>query len=348
MKLFSKTISPNGRIRIYFLKYKIFSFRSTFNYFYMWLLSYKALLKYQTFISDFIKNKYFYENFDKQNLLKNLDPDSLKAITPVLAKYEYLASGGTCYEFLCDPEITAYNNTVAATFYHSIKTESMGEETVYRYKDYILPINLFETSVFIDEHGLKKVNTSRVHTDDTIIDAGCFIADSALIFRKYFPHNPIVSFEATNENYQLAQKTVTFNALQNITIENIALGDKEGEIYINTYSGGATKTSEQKNSDSAQKCPLTTLDTYVKKHNIKKVGLIKVDIEGAEQAFLRGALETIKRDRPVMLLSIYHNYSDLLHIKPYIESLDLKYTLSIHKPADTLFTEILLICEPNE
>lgn len=356
MKLFKKIISPNGRTRIYFLNHKIFSYRSESKYYFRLLLSsyenllssHNNLLKYKKFVTEFIKNKYFYEHFDKPALLKDLDTESLKIITSVLSKYEYLANGGTHEEFLYDAEMISHQNTVVADFYRGMQIKQQANSGIYICNNMKLPINHFETSVFVDEHGLKKVNTSFIDKGDTIIDVGCFIADSVLIFRKYFPHNPIISFEASNENYQLAQKTAQLNDLQNVTLEKLALGDKEGEIYINTFLGAATKTSEQKDSGQVEVCSLTTLDNYVKKHNIKKVGLIKVDIEGAEQAFLHGALETIKRDRPVMLLSIYHNYSDLMHIKPYIESLNLNYKLSIHKPLDILFTEILLICEPNQ
>lgn len=353
MKLFRQEISPNGRTRIYFFNHKIFSYRSRLNYLY-----YHVRNKLQTdyrwtsfrkyIVADFIANKYFYENFDKPALLKNLDTESLKNITSVLSKYEYLANGGTYWDFLSDTELTTYHNTTLANFFHSIQTKLQDNQYIYIYKDFKLPIYHIEPSVFLDEHGLRKVNTSLVHNEDTIIDAGCFIADSVLIFRKYFPHNHIISFEAAKENYRLAQKTLQLNNIQNVTLENTALGDREGEIYINEYGESATQTLEQKYSDNAIRCPLTTLDNYVKQHNIKKVGFIKVDIEGAEQSFLHGALETIKRDRPIMLISIYHNYSDLVHIKPYIESLNLNYKLSIHKPIECMFSEILLICEPND
>jgi len=46
------------------------------------------------------------------------------------------------------------------------------------------------------------------------------------------------------------------------------------------------------------------LDDYVNEHGLERVDLIKLDIEGAEWFALRGAVETIRRWRPTLLLEI--------------------------------------------
>ena len=77
-----------------------------------------------------------------------------------------------------------------------------------------------------------------------------------------------------------------------------------------------------------------------------EVGLIKVDIEGAEQDFLAGARKTIEKHKPVLLMSIYHNADDFFDIKPIIESWNLGYKFRIHKPVDySVSREVLLIAE---
>lgn len=88
-----------------------------------------------------------------------------------------------------------------------------------------------------------------------------------------------------------------------------------------------------------------TLDHYMEGKDLD-IGLIKVDIEGAEQLFLEGARKTIERQKPVLLMSIYHNADDFFNIKPMIESWDLGYKFRIHKPVDySVSREVLLICE---
>lgn len=97
-----------------------------------------------------------------------------------------------------------------------------------------------------------------------------------------------------------------------------------------------------------EKCPVVAIDDFVAEHGIR-VGLIKVDIEGAEQSFLRGAKKTICEQKPILLISIYHNVSDFLDIKPMIESWNLGYKFKIFKPVmGTVSSETVLICEqPN-
>nr|WP_152655876.1 FkbM family methyltransferase [Brachyspira hyodysenteriae] len=77
-----------------------------------------------------------------------------------------------------------------------------------------------------------------------------------------------------------------------------------------------------------------------------KVGLIKTDLEGFEQPFLRGALNTIKKQKPILIISIYHNYNDFFDIKPMIEELNLGYKFKIAKSNDfELIRETKLIAE---
>ena len=91
---------------------------------------------------------------------------------------------------------------------------------------------------------------------------------------------------------------------------------------------------------------MVTLDSYVKENNIE-VGLIKTDLEGFEQPFLRGAIETIKEQKPVLIISIYHNYSDFFEIKPMLENLNLGYKFKIIEPKalESAIVSTLLLAE---
>lgn len=340
MNFFQKVRYRDGKRKIFLFGKKILSYKSKKTKDFALSLTPNNAYALKL-IPDFIANKDIYYNIDKPKLLSNLDPESYRIIMTVLNKYEYLSNGGNA-DLLETSEQIRYKNTVIKSFFNSIQKQKNG---TYKYKDFILPECHFETSVFLDEHGLNKINKNL--DDSTIIDVGSYIADSILIFRKHFPDNHIIGFEATTCNYNMALQTLKLNNIKNAIVEHLALGDKQGTLAISTDQGSANSWTTSFLSESNEQCPMDTLDNYVKKHKIKKVGLIKVDIEGAEQLFIQGALETIKRDRPIILMSIYHNYDDLMHIKPFFESLNLGYTFKIHKPIDMLVTEILLICIPE-
>lgn len=94
-------------------------------------------------------------------------------------------------------------------------------------------------------------------------------------------------------------------------------------------------------------CEMTTIDSYLLSET---VGLIKMDIEGAAPFALEGAVQTIKRDRPVMLIACYHTPKEFFEIKPFLENLNLNYKFMFRNLnlVDNFEHETTLICIPKE
>ncbi len=219
------------------------------------------------------------------------------------------------------------------------------------YDKYILPKNHFEPEVFYDKSGMNYIKNINQVKNKNIIDAGGYIGDSAIVFSDYTDKN-VYSFEPFLQNYNLMLKTIELNKKNNIIPVNMALGDSNKELSL--YSDGdlnmglsIERNSEQSDINSFEnKVKMATLDSYVKENNIE-VGLIKTDLEGFEQSFLKGAIETIKEQKPVLIISIYHNYSDFFEIKPMIENLNLGYKFKIIEPKNhgAAIVSTLLIAE---
>uniref|UniRef100_UPI003F4B67B8 FkbM family methyltransferase n=1 Tax=Brachyspira catarrhinii TaxID=2528966 RepID=UPI003F4B67B8 len=214
----------------------------------------------------------------------------------------------------------------------------------YIYDDkYILDRNFFEVPNFYDKIGLDYIHNKDFIKDKAIIDAGGFIGDTALILSDY-TNDKVYSFEPFLSNFNSMKKNIKLNNKNNIEPIYMALGDENKEIYITDTVISSSNQLDVK-SNSGNEIEMTTLDTFVEKNNIK-VGLIKTDLEGFEQPFLRGALNTIKKQKPVLIISIYHNYSDFFDIKPMIEELNLGYKFKILKSNDfNLILETKLIAE---
>ena len=263
------------------------------------------------------------------NLIKNLDYDSMKVINNIISK-------------LCN-----YNDIEDETYFDLCKTKEINETRMkhlkkikkidkynYSYDKYILPKNHFEIEVFYDKSGMDYIKNINQVKNKNIIDAGGFIGDSAIVFSDYTDKN-VYSFEPFLQNYNMIFKTIELNKKNNIIPVNMALGNenKEISIYSNSDTANSGLSVETKQSDInsfENKVKMVTLDSYVKENNIE-VGLIKTDLEGFEQPFLKGAIETIKEQKPVLIISIYHNYSDFFEIKPMIENLNLGYKFRIIK-----------------
>ena len=140
------------------------------------------------------------------------------------------------------------------------------------------------------------------------------------------------------------EQTANLNNLENVVLVNKALGDVEKKTVI--YSNNSCSSIiDNFNSKETKDVQQITLDKYVEENKLQ-VGLIKVDIEGAEQLFLQGAKQTICNQKPSLILSIYHNPEDFFFIKPLLESWNLGYNFQIHKPIDnSVSQETVLICE---
>lgn len=224
---------------------------------------------------------------------------------------------------------------------------------VFCYGGYFSPIDCFFPNVYLYKQGLHFLESKTLemmkHKD--IIDVGGYVGDSAILFEREFTLKNVHTFEATKTNFALMQKTLKLNNSKRIIPVNKGLGSKSETLEISIYGGASTMNDgikamfDDKHYFHTETAEIITLDSYVEEHNIE-VGFIKVDIEGFEQEFLKGAKETIKKFRPAMLISIYHNYDDFFNIKPLIESWDLGYTFKFDKPIDGIVcVESVLYCE---
>ena len=64
--------------------------------------------------------------------------------------------------------------------------------------------------------------------------------------------------------------------------------------------------------------PAVSLDDFVAGRGIDRVNVIKVDTEGHERDVLLGAMQTIDRDRPRLLLSAYHRPGDVESLVDFV------------------------------
>jgi hypothetical protein len=81
----------------------------------------------------------------------------------------------------------------------------------------------------------------------------------------------------------------------------------------------------------------------VEEENLENIGLIKLDVEGNELSSIKGAKKCIKKNKPILLISLYHTAKDFFEIKPMIEQMGLGYKFRIRKVTDEAIKEIVLI-----
>ena len=96
---------------------------------------------------------------------------------------------------------------------------------------------------------------------------------------------------------------------KNINLYHTCLGNKNGWIYFNDNHNYLCKPDRKSKKTSA----IRKLDTLMKLKNIEP-NLIKIHVEGYELNVLKGAVKTIKKYRPILMVTTYHTEDGLYKI----------------------------------
>ena len=92
---------------------------------------------------------------------------------------------------------------------------------------------------------------------------------------------------------------------------------------------------------------IVTLDKFCGDRNISNIKLIKADVEGMGLDMLLGAKNTIRSNRPVLSLSIYHNKEELFGIYQTLKTWNLDYHFIVKNLLHNI-AELTLIAWPEE
>lgn len=143
----------------------------------------------------------------------------------------------------------------------------------------------------------------------TCIDVGTNIGFFSLTLAKHLSskEHQIHCFEPNPYTLRFLEKNLALNPelKKTISLNKIGLGDQPGSFTLNynhKNTGSANIYSSNSQDSESAEVEIKTLDTYCDENNIKSIDLMKVDIEGAELAFLKGAKNIIERSKNMILI----------------------------------------------
>ena len=152
--------------------------------------------------------------------------------------------------------------------------------------------------------------STHIRPDHTIIDIGGNIGIRAMGFAKLVPQGQVISFEPDPDNFARLQKHIAINGLLNVTARPFGIGPEERTHRL--YQ--VVKSNSGMNRiitgvDVADRFPykevrVVPLSVALEGIPMKKVDVIKIDVEGFEEAVLRGSEDIIRRDHPVMFIEL--------------------------------------------
>ena len=111
----------------------------------------------------------------------------------------------------------------------------------------------------------------------------------------------IYSFEPQKLMYDIQLSSITKNNISNIHLYNCGLGDDEIKTEMNPIDYETwVHIGDLSVGVGGEKISIKKLDSL----NIPKVDFIKIDVQGYEKYVLLGALETINKNKPTIIVEI--------------------------------------------
>lgn len=314
-------------------KFKLLLIKYAINFYYYFYKNIYYEIDYGTFIhlkniSDYIRNK----NINIRTFSNGFDIESKRIIEDFVKKACYISN----HRILQKKMVFSLESVKKRIkVYNEIKLMK---------KKLKLPIDKFYPSVFYNLCGLYSLPKDILLylNGRDFIDGGAYVGDSSLVFEKFFSPRRVYAFEPDIANYRLMLRTIKYNNLEKIIPINKAL-DKKCTVLKMQFSGSTSHVSKEGPKDILTE----SVDDLVLKESLN-VGLIKLDVEGHAKKVIEGSRKTIKSQKPILIIDIYHNGEEFFEIVDYLKNLSSNYEYIIRRfdPLDPLH-EITLIAIPS-
>jgi FkbM family methyltransferase len=139
--------------------------------------------------------------------------------------------------------------------------------------------------------------------DDVVLDIGANNGYYSLLCSTIA--KKVIAFEPSPRDFSRLKENKELNKFDHLIIENFGLSDSEKKLEMliaNDYHSGQNTLESKFVYDISLKEKITIdlkpLDSYIKKANINKIDVIKIDVDGHEMNVLRGAEFVFSKMKP--------------------------------------------------
>lgn len=146
-----------------------------------------------------------------------------------------------------------------------------------------------------------------INAGDICLDIGANIGWYTTLFQKLVGSSGKVhAFEPVPHLFKDLERNVKLNAPpDNVKLNNFALGNEEKNVNMHVFTdlpdGHSSISAFASSIFETFTTRMKTLDSYISDHKINHVGVVKVDVEGAELLVLQGASKIFEQERPPIL-----------------------------------------------
>ena len=227
-----------------------------------------------------------------------------------------------------------------------------GEITVKKRISGVGPFRFHSDYVFTDfEHWATGHNSAfadlveECSSKNCVLDIGAHIGITALpISSVLAPGGRVHAFEASTTNLKMLRFHIRKNSVANIDVVPRLVGDQNdsGVIFFqNKRVSGMNSVVKQGSSRHWETIPvdMISLDHYCLEYGLMPE-VIKIDVEGGEEAVLRGGRRTLRQFNPIVFLSVHPRHlnelgSSVEQLKLLIESFGYRIEYADGSPVGT-------------
>ncbi|WP_435090556.1 FkbM family methyltransferase [Candidatus Pelagibacter bacterium nBUS_30] len=188
-------------------------------------------------------------------------------------------------------------------------------------------LNFFD---FFQQKKIIKFFKHSLKNDLTLFDVGSHYGETVKLFFNNFKIKDLHCFEASPLNFKILSTNIKkYNLNFNHEINNIGIGSRSHDTFINHTEESSSSTINQFNFDSKyfqkklkilnikeinkfyKKIPIKiiTLDEYISKKKIRNIDILKIDTEGFELNVIKGLTLNHKI---IKFIYFEHHYDDMI------------------------------------
>lgn len=159
-----------------------------------------------------------------------------------------------------------------------------------------------------------------LHPSMVFADIGANQGEYTVFAAKRVPNGRVLSFEPSDSSYRSLEENIRINRFSNVTAYNVGLHEQAGvfEIYEPDDTekarhtpipglrneGVSTIYKVQDISRLRGTIKVEAFDQVFAETGLDRLDVMKIDVEGAELPVLRGAVTSLKRYRPTILMEL--------------------------------------------
>lgn len=164
------------------------------------------------------------------------------------------------------------------------------------------------------DEGVLRLIRKHLPRDGVFIDIGANIGSFTVVGAHVARAGQVHSFEPSGHHHARLSHNVGLNGFTNVTLNQKGLHDQPGSATLflpraegevnNSGAASLYRDAARDGKQVTEEVALIRLDDYVADKGLSRVDMIKIDIEGAEFSALKGAVDTLRRFRPLVLMEL--------------------------------------------